>query len=71
MASDLEADFHKQMVAIYEQAKEMGYVANRFIEKVLEIGGVAAAKAWLSSSAPQDGLFRLWELSRLDLSMES
>ena len=69
---DVKFVFHEEMLGIYEKAKkECGYNATRFFQKVREVGGVAAAKQWLSSDTPQEGLFKLWELGRLDLSMEA
>jgi hypothetical protein len=66
-----ELIFHEEMLGIYEKAKkECGYNATRFLQMVQEKGGLKAAKQWLSTDTPQEGLFKLWELSRLDLSME-
>ena len=68
---NLELIFHEEMLDIYEKAKrECRYNATRFRQKVLEVEGLAAAKQWLSNDTPQEGLFKLWELGRLDLSME-
>ncbi len=69
---NLESIFHEEMLGIYERAKkDCGYNAIRFLQTVVEKGGLKAAKEWLSVSTPQDGLFTLWELGRLDLSMEA
>jgi hypothetical protein len=69
---DAKSVFHNEMLGIYEKAKEeCGYNAIRFLEKVKAVGGVTAAKQWLSKDTPQEGLFKLWELGRLDLSMEA
>ncbi len=66
-----EIIFHEEMLGIYEKAKkECGYIATRFLQMVQEKGGLKAAKQWLSNDTPQEGLFKLWELGRLDLSME-
>lgn len=67
-----EEVFHEAMLNIYERAKrECGYNATRFLQKVREISGLAAARQWLAQDKPQDGLFKLWELGRLDISMET
>ena len=51
-------DFHQDMLSIYEKAKEeCNYTPTRFLETVY-------------SDKPQEGLYHLWELGRLDLSME-
>jgi|WetSurMetagenome_2_1015567.scaffolds.fasta_scaffold624069_1 hypothetical protein len=68
----LEKEFHRDMVGIYEKAKnECGYIATRFLQKVTEDGGLAAARQWFSSDKPQEGLFKLYDLHRLDISMEA
>lgn len=67
-----DAAFHEKMVEIYEIAKaECKYNANRFYKMVQEHGGLAAAKRLLASSQYPEGLSRLWELGRLDISMEA
>ena len=64
--------FHEEMLGIYQKAKkECGYNATRFVQMVQEKGGLSAAKQWLSNDTPQEGLLKLWELGRLDLSMEA
>ena len=68
----LENVFHEEMLGIYEKAKrECRYNATRFLQRVREVGGLAAAKQWLSHDKPQEGLFKLWEFGRLDISMEA
>lgn len=68
---DLVKDFHQEMLLIYERGKEeCDYRPTRFLEVVNEMGGLRAAKMFLSSDKPQEGLYRLWDLGRLDLSME-
>lgn len=69
---DLERKFHERMMKIYEQAKlECGYRANRFRNMVLEMGGLQTAKQLLSTESYSEGLTRLWEEKRLDISMEA
>ena len=69
---DLEQAFHQRMHQIYDQAKsECGYTATRFLQMLSEHGGVATAKRLLGSSKYPDGLTRLWEEKRLDISMEA
>jgi hypothetical protein len=69
---DLESAFHKEMLEIYERAKtECNYVATRFRQMVGEVGGLVAAKRLLASEGYSEGLTRLWEEGRLDISMEA
>ena len=68
---DLEGAFHEEMVRIYEEAKEFDYYPTYFLQMVNEKGGVAAAKSLLEGDHISDGLTRLWEECRLDISMEA
>jgi hypothetical protein len=66
----LESEFHAAMIQIYKDAKEEGYTASAFLNTVYEHGGLAAAKRWIHDPAPTEGFLRLWEMDRLDLSVE-
>lgn len=69
---NLESAFHKEMLDVYERAKaECSFVATRFLQMVVEMGGLAAAKRLLASDGLSDGLTRLWQEKRLDISMEA
>jgi hypothetical protein len=68
----LEAAFHQKMVDIYERAKsECHYNATRFLQMVEEHGGLQAAKQLIASKRLSEGLIKLWEMRRLDISMEA
>lgn len=69
--SSLEQEFHNDMLNIYEQATRYNYRPTRFLQIVQERGGVNAAKYLLAAPGSQEGLFKLYELKRLDLSMEA
>ena len=72
MAGDIETAFHEAMLGAYNTAKtECGYNATYFFQMVSEHGGLAAAKQLLSKPGFSDGLTTLWELGRLDISMEA
>lgn len=67
----LAEEFHRDMIGIYERARdECNYRPTRFLDVIYTKGGVAAAKNFLGSDKTQEGLFHLYELGRLDLSME-
>ena len=66
-----QGGFHEAMIGIYEAAASMGYRAPYFLRMVQERGGLGAAKHLLSGPEPQSGLVRLWELGRLDISMDA
>ena len=72
MPKDLDAAFDEAMRQIYRSAlSECRYRATRFLQLVEQRGGVAAAKQLLQSPGHSEGLTKLWELHRLDLSMEA
>lgn len=66
----LERDFEKAMYKIYDDAKDAGHTAHRFRELVSEYGGVQAASMLIANS-PSTGFVALWELGRLDLTVEA
>ena len=69
--ANIEASFHSAMLNIYEEAKnQCNYNATYFLRMVNEMGGLEAAKRLLSTDAPQYGFTKLWECSRLDISVE-
>ena len=67
----LELAFHERMCQIHDQAKECGYHATRFIQMVNAEGGLQTAQKLLSAKGYSEGLTRLWEEKRLDISMEA
>jgi hypothetical protein len=72
MSDTLEGAFHEAMVGVYRRAKdECGYNATRFLRMVTELGGLGAAKRLLAAKELSEGFVKLWELGRLDISMEA
>ena len=72
MRGEPESRFHEAMIEVYNRAKEeVGYNATYFLGMVLERGGLGAAKWLLVGDAPQYGFTKLWEASRLDITMEA
>jgi hypothetical protein len=69
---EMEKEFHKDIVAIYEKAKnECRYIATRFIQMVAEKGGLSAAKELIIKDGDTYGFGKLYDLHRLDLSVEA
>lgn len=60
------------MLQVYEKAKpECHYTASRFRNMLIDHDGLHAAEALLKSSGYAEGLTRLGEQKRLDISMEA
>ncbi len=71
MSSDLERRFHNEMLGIYREAAKLGYRASYFHQMVGERGGLQAALDLLHKTQVSEGFTKLYELGRLDLSMEN
>lgn len=73
MNEDIQKQFHEEMLAVYDKVgKSTGYWPHRFLKKVKNHGGLAAAKSWLNDSpSVSEGFKRLAGIQRLDFSMEA
>ena len=70
--SKLEMAFDERMRQIYDQAKnECGYTATRFLQMVNADVGLITAHKLLGTGTYSEGLTRLWEEKRLDISLEA
>ena len=68
---ELESDFTDEMLRLYEETKKLGYKPILFLLMVRKFGGVTTAKKLLAKDEYiQEGIIKLWELKRLDLSVE-
>lgn len=67
----LEAEFHKAMVEVSKSAKAIGYNPTRFTQLVANEGGYTVAKKLINSASVSDGFNKLWEINRLDLTVEA
>lgn len=68
---DIRKNFHKDMIGIYQKAKaECGYNATRFLQMIASQDGLTVAKSFIVNK-PTDGFTTLWELGRLDLTVEA
>ena len=71
ISKSLEAEFHDAMVGIYHAAAAHGYRPFGFRTKVEELGGLRAAKEFISTSGVQLGLVTLQKRGLLAISMEA
>jgi hypothetical protein len=70
--TELEKQFEQAMIDLYQTAiDECNYRATRFLQMVLEHGGLATARTLLATNIPSEGFTRLWECRRLDLTLEA
>lgn len=68
---DLIIEFHNEMVTTYHESKKLGYNPSYFWQMISEDGGYKTAKKLVNTSSPRAGLASLWEIHRLDLSVEA
>ena len=66
----IEAEFQRAMWASCQAPRTLGYKPVAFEAMLGEFGAIAAAHQLLATFKYQDGFRRLWELGRLDLSLE-
>ena len=73
MSTQQVEEFDKAMVQIYVKAlREAKYKASWYLDMLMARGGLQTAKDLLKTREDvQSGLVRLWELGRLDLSVEN
>ena len=68
---EIERRFGEAMLAIYREAKDIGYTPSIFLRMLNEKGALQTARQLIHAPQPSDGYTRLWELRRLDLSVEA
>jgi hypothetical protein len=72
MAKSLEDSFDADMMDIYRCAKtEARYNATRYLQMLMEHGGVETARILLHADGVSEGYTALWERGRLDLTVEA
>ena len=72
MPTEAESLFNEAMLNIYRRAKaEAGYNATRFLNMVVEHGGLETARYLLHAATVSEGYTALWERKRLDLTVEA
>ena len=69
--STAEVEFHKAVMQGSASLKADGYNPSRFLEMVADLGAPQAARQLLQTSNPSDGFTTLWEMHRLDMSVEA
>ena len=67
---NIEAEFERAMSALCHESRTLGYKPIAFERMLSDYGAVKTAHRLLATSKYQDGFRRLWELGRLDLSLE-
>jgi len=68
----LESEFHEEMLNIYRKAlNEANYNAVRFLQMVVNHGGVETAHRLINAANVSEGYTALWERKRLDLTVEA
>lgn len=69
--NELERQFQQAVWEAVEICKKHRYTPTYFIRMLEEHGAVATCRRLLQSPEPQEGLFTLWELGLLDISIEA
>ena len=69
--TDTERRFGEAMLTICREARKIGYTPSIFHRMLHDIGAVQTAWQLINASQPSEGYTRLWELKRLELSVEA
>lgn len=69
--SPLEERLRADLLEVSEQATKLHYYPARFVQMIHEDGPVLTARSLLTDTDIQSGLIRLWDLKRLELSLEA
>ena len=70
--ADLEKQFNKAMVSIYNRTKaECKYNATYLLKMISEEGGLKTAKHLINAKYVSEGFEKLFTLNRLDLTVEA
>lgn len=67
---EMEA-FKRAMLGIYKEASKIGYRPTEFFNMMERDGALVTAKRLIMSDHPSSGFTRLWELRRIDLTVEA
>lgn len=70
MPEGTEAEFAEALLASCRECRRIGYKPTAFERMLRENGAVNTAQRLLKTFKYSDGFSRLWELRRLDLSLE-
>ncbi|HNX13844.1 MAG TPA: hypothetical protein PK854_12540 [Oscillospiraceae bacterium] len=71
MPGELEKRFHHDMEQICAEARKLKYTPAYFAAMLNTHGGVMTAKKLIHTADPSYGFTKLFELKRLDLSVEA
>ena len=67
----IKINFHSEMEHIYRETKKLKYNPAYFRRMVCDKGGYEATRQLINTDKPSEGFTTLWELKRLDLSVEA
>lgn len=72
MSNTLEDEFNMAMFDLYRRTRnETSYIPTIFYNMLINDGGLNTAHKLLSTTNPSSGYVELWELHRLDLTVEA
>ncbi len=67
-----EQKLNASLLALYKRTlKETKYNATYFLQMLHERGGLATIRTLINRKDPSEGFARLWEIGRLDLTIEA
>jgi hypothetical protein len=67
----LETTFEQACIAGCRELARLGYRPTYFLQMIEQYGGAETARRLIMSDQPSDGFRRLWEMQRLDMTIEA
>lgn len=71
MTSPAEKQLEGELWRCVEECKRLGYNPSFFVQMLDDRGALATVKKLINDNTPSDGFTKLWELQRLDLTVEA
>ena len=69
--SEIEKALYAALIAATKACQRLGYNPSYTLQMIPESGPLGTCQRILATAQPSDGFTRLWELGRLDLTIEN
>lgn len=70
-ASRAEKELEGELWRCVQECKTLDYNPSFFVQMLDDRGGLSTAKKLINDDSPSEGFTKLWELKRLDLTVEA
>jgi hypothetical protein len=71
VTSPAETQLEGELRRCVEECRALGYNPSYFVQMIDERGALGACRKLINDDTPSEGFTKLWELKRLDLTVEA